>query len=82
MEKLSLDLIHKDNIAIRGTAIRNINEGKDVLSSAIEHISVINPMKDLQKNGWIYNTIPVDSYGLVDLSQLEKLLSIFKISVN
>jgi len=64
-----------NNIAIRGTALRNIKEGKEVLSSAIEHISVINPMKDLQKNGWVFNTIPVDSYGTVDLSKLEKLLT-------
>lgn len=64
-----------NNIAIRGAAFRNIKEGKDVLSSAIEHISVINPMKDLQKNGWTFNTIPVDKFGLVDLSQLEKLLT-------
>ncbi len=64
-----------NNIAIRGTAFRNIKEGKEVLSSAIEHISVINPMKDLQKNGWIYNKIPVDNYGIVDLTHLIKLLT-------
>jgi len=64
-----------NNIAIRGTSLRNIKEGKEVLSSAIEHISVINPMKDLQKNGWVFKTIPVDSYGTVDLSKLEKLLT-------
>jgi len=64
-----------NNIAIRGTSLRNIKDGKEVLCSAIDHISVINPMKDLQKNGWIYNIIPVDNYGVVDLSKLEKLLS-------
>jgi cysteine desulfurase len=64
-----------NNIAIRGTAFRNIKDGKEVLSSAIEHISVINPMKDLQKNGWIFNTIPVDKYGILDLSKLEKELT-------
>jgi len=64
-----------NNIAIRGTAFRNIKDGKEVLSSAIEHISVINPMKDLQKNGWIFNTIPVDKNGILDLSQLKKQLT-------
>ena len=64
-----------NNLAIRGTAFRNIKEGKEVLSSAIEHISVINPMKDLQKNGWTYNAIPVDNYGIVNLSQLEKIVT-------
>ena len=56
-----------NNIAIRGTSFRNIKDGKGVLTSAIDHISVINPMKDLQKNGWTFNTIPVDNYGIVDL---------------
>jgi cysteine desulfurase len=64
-----------NNIAIRGTAFRNIKDGKEVISSGIEHISVINPMKDLQKNGWIYNTIPVDKYGILDLFNLEKQLT-------
>jgi cysteine desulfurase len=64
-----------NNLAIRGTAFRNIKDGKEVLASAIEHISVINPMKDLQKNGWIFNTVPVDKYGVVDLEQLKKMIN-------
>ena len=64
-----------NNIAIRGASLRNIKDGKEVLSSAIDHISVINPMKDLQKNGWTFNTIPVDNYGIVDLSKLEKIIN-------
>lgn len=64
-----------NNLGIRGTAFRNIKDGKEVLASAIEHISVINPMKDLQKNGWTFNKIPVDSYGVVDLEQLKKMIS-------
>ena len=63
-----------NNLAIRGTALRNQKDGKTVLASAIEHISVINPMKELQKNGWNYNIIPVDKYGIIDLSELKKSL--------
>lgn len=65
-----------NNLAIRGTAYRNVKDGKEVLASAIEHISVINPMKDLQKNGWTFNTIPVDNYGVVDLEQLKKIINL------
>ena len=64
-----------NNLAIRGTAYRNIKDGKEVLSSIIEHISVINPMKDLQKNGWAYNTVPVDKYGIVDLNAFKKMIN-------
>jgi len=64
-----------NNLSIRGIAYRNIKDGKEVLASAIEHISVINPMKDLQKNGWIFNTVPVDKYGVVDLDILKKMIN-------
>ncbi len=63
-----------NNLAIKGTALRNINRGKDVLASAIEHISVLNPMKDLQKNGFTFNTVPVDSEGTVQLDKLREMV--------
>jgi len=63
-----------NNLAIRGVALRNIRDGKEVVASAIEHISVINPMKELQKNGFTFNIIPVDSNGIVDLKKLGSLL--------
>jgi len=64
-----------NNLAIRGTALRNISQGKNVVASVIEHMSVLNPMKELQKNGFTFTTIPVDSTGLVDLKQLEQALT-------
>jgi cysteine desulfurase len=64
-----------NNLAIRGTALRNITMGKTVVASAIEHMSVLNPMKDLQKNGFTFTIIPVDSTGLIDLDILEKQLT-------
>ena len=64
-----------NNLAVRGTALRNISDGKDVVASAIEHISVINPMKELQKNGFSYKSIPVDSNGIIDLKELDKQLT-------
>ena len=64
-----------NNLAIRGTAFRNQKDGKEVLASAIEHISVLNPMKELQKNGFTFNIIPVDSTGVVDLNKLDDLLT-------
>lgn len=59
-----------NNLAIHGTAARNANQGKKVLASAVEHISVLNPMKYLQKVGFNLSMIPVDSTGTIDLSAL------------
>ena len=64
-----------NNLAIRGTALRNIKNGKEVISSTIEHISVINPMKELQKNGFTFNMVPVDSTGLINLKKLGSLIN-------
>ncbi len=64
-----------NNLAIRGTALRNINFGKTVAASTIEHISVLNSMKELQKQGFVYNKIPVDTTGLVDINTLSHVLT-------
>ncbi len=59
-----------NNIAVRGTALRNAKKGKRIVASAIEHISVLNPAKDLQKSGFSLTLAPVDRYGTVDLDAL------------
>jgi cysteine desulfurase len=64
-----------NNLAIKGAALRNIGKGKEVAASAIEHISVINSMKELQKNGFILNLMPVDSNGIVDLKKLDEVIT-------
>ncbi len=64
-----------NNLAIKGTALRNVAKGKEVAASAIEHMSVLNPMKELQKNGFKLNIIPVDSTGIVDLEKLGGVLT-------
>ncbi|NIM91839.1 MAG: aminotransferase class V-fold PLP-dependent enzyme [Candidatus Aminicenantes bacterium] len=64
-----------NNLAIKGTALKNIVRGKEVATSAIEHMSVLNPMKELQKNGFQLNIIPVDSTGIVDIKELSRVLT-------
>jgi cysteine desulfurase len=64
-----------NNLAVKGTALRNITQGKMVIASAIEHMSVLNPMKELQKNGFTFTILPVDSTGIVDLGKLESMLT-------
>ncbi len=64
-----------NNLAIKGAALRNVGKGKKVVSSAIEHMSVLNPMKDLQKSEFELTTVPVDSSGIIDLEKLEDSLT-------
>jgi cysteine desulfurase len=63
-----------NNLAIRGAALRNMAAGKKLLASKIEHISVLNPLKDLKKAGFDLSLVPVDRTGLIDLNSLEGLV--------
>jgi cysteine desulfurase len=64
-----------NNLAIRGLAQRNATKGKKLLASSIEHISVLNPMKDLKKGGFELSLVPVDGTGIIDLAKLEGMIS-------
>ena len=64
-----------NNLAIKGTALRNVGKGKKVGASAVEHISVLNPMKELQKSGFGLTLIPVDSTGVVDSEKLKEIVT-------
>jgi len=49
--------------------------GKHVVVSAIEHSSVLNSVKALEKHGFSMTLVPVDRFGRVDPSDVEKALT-------
>ena len=53
-----------NNLAVRGLAQRA--RGRHVVTSAIEHISVLNACRHLAKQGWDVTYVPVDGEGRVD----------------
>jgi cysteine desulfurase len=64
-----------NNMAIRGVAYRNKNKGNHIITSAIEHMSVINSCKDLQKDGFDVTYIPVDKDGLVEPGKITEAIT-------
>jgi cysteine desulfurase len=63
-----------NNMTVKGVAYRNMDKGKHVIASSIEHMSVINSCKYLKTKGFDVTFLPVDKYGLVDLDSLEREL--------
>jgi len=53
-----------NNLAIKGLAQRAA--GRHIITSAIEHISLIDSCRDLEKRGWSVTYVGVDAEGRVD----------------
>jgi cysteine desulfurase len=60
-----------NNLAIRGIAGRNKSRGNKILTSSVEHMSVVNPCKVMIRNGFQVVFLPVDKFGILDLEKLE-----------
>ncbi|MBC8386501.1 MAG: IscS subfamily cysteine desulfurase [Actinobacteria bacterium] len=60
-----------NNLALWGLARALKGKGSHIISSVIEHHSIINPLKEMKKNGWNISLVPVDKYGLVNLGDIE-----------
>lgn len=63
-----------NNLAIKGVANRNADRGRHIITSSIEHMSVLNPCKFLKTKGFDVTFLPVDHYGVVSLESLEREL--------
>ncbi|MHA1424693.1 MAG: cysteine desulfurase family protein [Candidatus Helarchaeota archaeon] len=61
-----------NNLAIIGFVMRNKRKGKHVIISEVEHISIHNIAKFLQKNGFEVSKVPVDFYGRIKLDKLKE----------
>ena len=64
-----------NNLAIKGIAHRYKDRGTRLITSNVEHMSVVNPMKYLSTKGFETVFLPVDKYGFVILEKLEEELT-------
>lgn len=64
-----------NNMAIKGVANRNKDRGTRILTTSVEHMSVVNTCKFLTTRGFEAVFLPVDNYGSLNLESLEKELT-------
>jgi cysteine desulfurase len=63
-----------NNLAIKGVALANRGRGRHIITSKIEHPSVLEPCKWLKKNGFEVTYLPVDVHGIVDPGDVEEAI--------
>lgn len=56
-----------NNLAIKGVAHQYKQRGMHLITSAIEHPAVLNPMKELEKEGFTVTYLPVNEQGIVSV---------------
>jgi cysteine desulfurase len=61
-----------NNLALRGAAFRKKKKGNHIITTTIEHMSVVNTCKDLQREGFDVSIVPVDKDGLLDVERIRQ----------
>lgn len=59
-----------NNLAIKGIALEHQNRGKHIITTEIEHPSVIDACKSLEELGFEITYLSVDSNGVISLDEL------------
>lgn len=63
-----------NNMAVKGIATAMKKKGRHVITSAVEHFSVLYSCKWLEKQGYEVTYLPVDPYGLVNPADVKNAL--------
>ena len=64
-----------NNLALIGFALRNKAKGNHIIISEIEHISIHNIAKYLEKTGFVVSKVPVDQYGRVNVAKIAERIT-------
>lgn len=62
------------NLATQGVAMGSQHRGRHVITTQVEHRCVLDTARQLEKRGWRVTYLPVDAFGVVDLTALEEAL--------
>ena len=63
-----------NNLAIKGVCNKYNNRGKHIITTYLEHSSIIEPLKYLSKQGYEVDYVKINDDGLIDIDNLKQLL--------
>ena len=63
-----------NNLAIKGYAFANKGRGNHIITSATEHPSVLNTVKQLENYGFEITILPVNKNGVVEVNSLKEAI--------
>lgn len=63
-----------NNIALQGVARANVERGRHIVSTAVEHKAVLDTLKHLEHEGFEITILPVDRHGRVSPEQVASAL--------
>ena len=63
-----------NNLAIKGYAFANKGRGNHIITSATEHPSVLNTVKQLENYGFEVTILPVNKQGVVEVNSLKEAI--------
>ena len=64
-----------NNTVLKGVAFRYRNRGNHIITSHLEHSSIIETCKYLEKNGFIIDYVNINKDGTVNLDHLKSLMN-------
>ena len=64
-----------NNLALKGYALANRSRGNHIITSATEHPSVLNTLKQLEKNGFEITVLPVNEKGVVEVNSVRDAIT-------
>jgi cysteine desulfurase len=64
-----------NNFALKGIAFALQNKGKHLIVSKVEHHSILNSARFLEKQGFVVTYLPVDNHGIVNPDDVKKAIN-------